>query len=419
MSTPLPRHAATRLRELLRGFPVVGLTGARQVGKTTLARMLLEQSGGTFRTLDAALTRTQALSDPEGFVLADGLLVIDEAQLAPDLLRGIKLTVDNDRRPGRFLITGSANLLRMNTVTETLAGRSAWVELRPLTWSEMELRPRPATLDDAFAAGNADEFIRRLPQAARGAAEAARRCAIRGGMPPTLGLSDRMRREWYDGYRQTFIERDLRQLATIENLPEFSRLFSLSLLRTGSVLNRQGLAADAALAYATAGRYLSILEVACQIAELPPFLPNIGKRLVKSPKLYAQDVGMAAHVANIASWNDAVSMGREGALLETWVLNELRTIDEVSATRSTFTYLRHSHGPEVDVVLERGTEVVGIEVKASATVTAQDFKGLRMLRDDLGDRFRLGILACLGETAVAVDRSLCAVPIASLLGVGG
>jgi len=185
-----------------------------------------------------------------------------------------------------------------------------------------------------------------------------------------------MRREWYDGYRQTFIERDLRQLATIENLPEFSRLFSLSLLRTGSVLNRQGLAADAALAYATAGRYLSILEVACQIAELPPFLPNIGKRLVKSPKLYAQDVGMAAHVANIASWNDAVSMGREGALLETWVLNELRTIDEVSATRSTFTYLRHSHGPEVDVVLERGTEVVGIEVKASATVTAQDFKGL-------------------------------------------
>ncbi len=419
MTDLLPRHATARLRELLDTFPVVGLTGARQVGKTTLARILLEQTQGTYRTLDAVLTRTQAQSDPEGFVQADDLVVIDEVQLAPDLLRAIKLAVDRDRRPGRFLITGSANLLRMRTITESLAGRSAWYELGPMTWSEIARKPRPATIDAAFAAQAADGFVRTLPKAPPTAVAESRRRAIEGGMPPTLGLSPRMRREWYDGYRQTFIERDLRQLATIENLPEFSRLFSLSLLRTGGVLNKQALAADAALKYPTARRYLNILEVACQIGELPPFLPNIGKRLVKSPKLYAVDVGMAAHVANIASWDEAIVMGREGTLLETWVVNELRTIDALSEARSTMTYLRRSHGPEVDIVLERGTSVVAIEIKASATVSARDLTGLRSLRADLGERFRLGILASLGGAPEIVDRSLCVVPIASLLGVSG
>jgi predicted AAA+ superfamily ATPase len=418
MTELLPRHAAARLRELLDAFPVIGLTGARQVGKTTLARMLLDQSGGTYRTLDAVLTRTQAQSDPEGFVQARDLVVIDEVQLAPDLLRAIKLTVDRDRQPGRFLITGSANLLRMRTVTETLAGRSAWFELGPMMWSEIERRPLPATIDAAFAAQTAGDFVRSLEPATASSLAAARCRAIEGSMPPTLGLSTRMRRQWYDGYRQTFIERDLRQLASIENLPEFSRLLSLALLRTGGVLNKQGLAADAALKYPTARRYLDILEVACQLYELPPFLPNIGKRLTKSPKLYATDAGMAAHVANIASWDEAVAMGRDGALLKTWVVNELRYIDELSQARSTTMYLRRSHGPEVDVVLERGTSIVALEIKATATVTARDLSGLRTLRDDLGDRFRLGVVACLGETPEVVDTSLCVVPIPSLLGVG-
>jgi predicted AAA+ superfamily ATPase len=417
MSDLLPRHAAHRIHELLGAFPVVGLTGARQVGKTTLARTLLQSTAGNYRTLDAVLTRTQALSDPEGFVQADGITVIDEVQLAPDLLRAIKLTVDRDRRPGRFLITGSANLLRMKAVTETLAGRSAGVELGPLTWSEIERRQAPKTIDAAFAAASAADFVAAVGQAGTSSAADARRRVIEGGMPPTLGLSARLRREWYDGYRQTFIERDLRQLATIENLPEFSRLLSLSLLRTGGVLNKHELAADAMLKDPTARRYLNILEVACQLHELPPFLPNIGKRLVKSPKLYANDVGMAAHIANITSWDDAVSMGREGALLETWVVNELGAINNLSDARPSMMYLRRSHGPEVDVVFERGTEVVAVEIKASATVSARDLAGLQTLRGDLGRRFRLGVLAHLGDSPEVVDGSLCTVPIASLLGV--
>ncbi|HJW74927.1 MAG TPA: ATP-binding protein [Thermoleophilia bacterium] len=416
MPNLLQRHAMRRLRALLAAFPVVALTGARQVGKTTLARMLLDQEGGTYRTLDAMLARTQAQEDPEGFVQADDLLVIDEVQLAPDLLRAIKLAIDRDRRPGRFLITGSADLLRLRTVTETLAGRSAWLELGPLTWAEIEAAPPPDAIDAAFDARSAQAFVTLLKEPAPGWASQARRRAIEGGMPPTLGLDPAMRREWYDAYRQTFLERDLRRLSEIENLPEFSRLLSLSLLRTGGVLNKHELAADAALKYPTARRYLNILEVACQLRLLPPFLPNIGKRLVKSPKLYATDGGMASHVANIGSWDDAASMGREGALFETWAVNELTAIDGASSARSRIMYLRRSHGPEVDVVLERGDSIVGIEIKGSATVSSRDLAGLRSLRDDLGGRFRLGMVAYLGDTAEIVDGSLCVVPIASLLG---
>jgi len=419
MADVLPRHAGDRLIELLEAFPVAALTGARQVGKTTLAQLVVERVGGTFRTLDAVLSRTRALEDPEGFVAVDGLLVIDEIQLVPDLMRAVKLAVDRDRRPGRFLITGSAKLLRMRQVSETLAGRSAWLELGPLTWSEIARSPRPTTLDDAFAAAGAAEFVGALRPPPPDHARTARRRAVEGGMPPTLGRSAGVRRAWYEGYRQTFLERDLRQLSDIANLPEFSRLLSLAMLHSGGVLNKHELAGDAALKYATARRYLDLLGVACQLWELPPFLPNIGKRLVKSPKLYAGDVGLAAHIANIRSWEDAVSMGREGALLETLAVNELAQIDALSQARSTLTYLRRSHGPEVDLVLERGERVVAIEIKSAATVSASDFRGLRGLRDDIGARFALGVVAHLGDVAEVVDPSLCVVPLASLLGVGG
>jgi len=416
--TPLfRRHAAARLRELLAVFPVVVLTGARQVGKTTLAQMLVEESGGTYHSLDAVLPRTRAQDDPEGFVATDDLLVLDEVQLVPDLMRAVKLAVDRDRRPGRYLLTGSANLLRLRTVAETLAGRSAWVELGPLTWAEIAGAPAPTAIDDAFAAARADDFVGRLRPPVAAHADTARRLAVSGSMPPTLDLSAPRRRDWYDGYRQTFIERDLRQISEIANLPEFVRLMSLALLRTGGVLNKHELAADASLATPTARRYLNILEVGYQIWELPPFLPNIGKRLTKSPKLFAGDTGLAAHVANIRTWDDAVSMGREGALLETWAINEFAAADRLSSARSTLMYMRRSHGPEVDLVFERGESVVAVEIKSSATIASVDLKGLRALRDDLGDRFRLGIVAHLGNTLETIDRSLCVAPLASLLGV--
>jgi predicted AAA+ superfamily ATPase len=420
MVAPIRRHALERLKKLLGAFPVVAITGARQVGKSTLAQMALGEVGGVYRTLDAIATRSQAIEDAEGFVGAtDGLTVIDEIQLVPGLLRAIKLSVDIDRRPGRFLITGSANLLKMRTVTESLAGRSAWLELGPLSWPEIVGAPMPRVLDVAFAAKDASEFLSAVAKPSSHLAEATRIRAIAGGMPPTLGLDSDLRREWYDGYRQTFIERDLRQLSQIENLPEFSRLLSLAMLRTGGVLNKSDLGSDAGLAYPTLRRYLGILEVAYQVWELAPYFVNAGKRLVKTPKLYAGDVGMAAHIANIRSWDDATSMARDGALLETWVMNEIVAANQLAEVRSSLAYWRRSAGPEVDCVLERGDAVVGIEVKATGTVSSSDTRGLRALRDDLGPRFRLGIVAHTGLRAEVLDSRLVTLPIASLLGATG
>lgn len=399
-------------------FPVVALTGARQVGKSTLARMLLADLGGEYLTLDDPGVLSQAQRDPVGFVRSrGGFTVLDEVQRAPGLLPAIKLVVDADRAPGRMLITGSANLLRMRKVTESLAGRSAWLELPSLTWSEMLGLPAPDTIDAAFASAGASEFASRLQPSQAAEAALARVRAVMGGMPGLLGLDVDQRRLWYDGYRATFLERDLRQLSQIANLPDFSRLSTMALLRTGNLLNRSALAADASLNNDTATRYLNILEVGYQLFELPPYLPNLGKRLVKRPKLHARDVGMAAHVANVNDWDDALRVAMAGSLLETWVVNEVLTIDAIAQTRSSAYYWRTSAGAEIDLVLERGKEVVGIEVKAAASVGHRDTLALRSLAEDLGSRFRLGIIAYLGEESRVVSERVVAVPIASLLGV--
>ncbi len=418
MFSPLSRHWSATVSELLDGFPVVVLSGARQVGKSTIALALARERGGTYLTLDDVSIRTQALADPDGLVGGQqGFVVFDEVQTVPDLLRAIKLSVDRDRRPGRFLLTGSANLLRQRTVGESLAGRSAWIELPPLLWSEIAQRPFPKTLDAAFAAGDAADLVRQMPAASLDRIAEARTRAIAGGMPPTLPLSETLRRAWYDGYRQTFLERDLRQLADIENLPEFVRLLNVAALRTATLLNQSALARDVGLSHATLRRYLSLLEVAYQFYELPPYFANLGKRLVKTPKLYAVDVGLVAYLGGLVSWNDAAAQGRAGAMLETWAIGELRALDRLSSAQSTMSFYRTSSGSEVDLVLERGPRIVAIEVKAGTSVGSGDLAGLSELRDRLGARFHLGIVATLGETAVVLGDRLCAIPLPSLLGV--
>ncbi len=412
------RHGAARVEELLGAFPVVVVTGARQVGKSTLAQAVAAARAGKYVTLDDALVRVQALSDPQGFVAArSGLTVIDEVQLVPELLRAVKWSVDRDRTPGRFLLTGSANLLRMKAIGESLAGRSAWFELGPMTVAEVEHRVRCEHLDRAFVAKSAEAWAAALPATtSRASVELVRAHAITGTMPGTLGMPAPVRRAWYDGYRQTFLERDLRQLAQIANLPEFARLVTLAALRTGALLNQSALASDAGLPVATLRRYLAILETGYQFFELPPFHANHGKRLVKTPKLYANDVGLAAHLDAIEDFDDAVAGGRAGALLETWAVNELLAIDRLATRSATASFFRTSDGREVDLVLERGRAVVCVEVKASATVKAAELRGLRELREAAGARFKLGIVAHLGQEITVLDPTLVAAPLAALVG---
>lgn len=415
--SPIRRHWQSAAEALLTTFPAVVLTGARQVGKTTVARAIGERLGGAYLSLDDISVRSQALRDPQGLVSGrKGLLIIDEVQLAPELMRAIKLVVDHEKKPGQFLLTGSANLLAMRSVGETLAGRSAWLELPPLLWSELAGQAPPRVLEQAFDASSAEAFVQRLAPASAAHAETARRLAIEGTMPGTLGFDAAQRRAWYQGYRQTFLERDLRQLANIENLPEFGRLLQHAAYRTATLLNKSALAADAGLSQPTLRRYLDLLEVAYQFFELPPFFSNLGKRLTKTPKLYAHDVGLAAWLSAIESWSEAQTHARDGALLETWAVAELRSLNRLASRPATMCFFRTSDGKEVDVVLERGQQVVAIELKASATTGEADLKGLRELRGLLGERFRLGIVAHLGTRATALDASLCSVPLASLLG---
>ena len=413
----LARHATTRILDLLAAFPVVVVTGARQVGKSTLAQAVVAAVGGRYLTLDEEATLSRALADPEGLAgSVPDLLVIDEVQRAPELMRAVKLAVDRDHRPSRFLLTGSANLLQLRTVTESLAGRSAWVELAPLTWSEIRLLPRATILDRAFTAGDSAQFLLNLPSTCDSMVDELHRRALAGGMPGTLGMNDDARREWYAAYRTTFLERDLRQLSRIEHLSEFGRLMSLALLRSGGVLNRSDLAADAGLDHKSASRYLGLLEVAYQIALLPPYFVNVGKRLVKAPKVLALDSGLVAQVAGLTTWEGAITAGRDGALLETWVLDDLIASDRLSGMGSRHHFWRTSAGAEVDLVVERPDGIVAIEVKGAATVRWRDVAGLRSLRGDAGDRWRLGILAYAGGECREVDEGIVAVPLSLLLG---
>jgi predicted AAA+ superfamily ATPase len=413
----LPRHATDAVCRRLDAFRVVVVSGARQVGKSTLARLVLERRPGTYLTLDDPLTLSQAVEDPDGLVARGrGLTVIDEVQRAPDLLRAVKLEVDRNPAPGRFLLTGSANLLGLRSVSESLAGRAVYLDLLPLSWSEGVGAPRPSTLDAAFAASDAEELAVGLCPGIPDGAEQARARALAGGMPEAHALAPEDRRVWYESYRRTFLERDLRQLSEISNLPEFGRLTSLALLRTASLLNKSQLAADAKVSHTTADRYLALLEVAYQIRLLQPYFPNVAKRLVKSPKLFAVDGGAAAWAANAWDWRAAVAAGRDGALLETFAISDLISWDGLSGV-SRYSFWRTAAGAEVDLVVERGERIVAIEIKASRSFGHRDTSGLRALQGDSGSRFQLGLLAYLGEEVRVLGDRLLAVPLSSLLGV--
>lgn len=420
----LQRHLADSIAGLLDHFRVVVVTGARQVGKSTLARDVLQHRDGSYLTLDTPETLERALADPVGLAQSHTgtLTVIDEVQLAPELMRAVKLAVDRDERPGSFLLTGSANLLRMRSVSESLAGRAAYVELGPLLLTERLGLPASNHLERAFAASSAKEFVADVPVVEPETAPEIRRvltsAVVSGGMPGTLAMDQGVLRQWYSAYLSTFVERDLWQLGRVDDVPAFRRLFSLAMLRSAGLLNRADLAADASLDHRTSSRYLDLLEVGYQLRTLTPYATNVGKRLTKMPKIHARDTGMAAHVMRVGSWDTAIQAGLAGQLFESWMISELLGIDALSGSASSAHFWRTSTGSEVDLVLERGMQVVGIEIKAGATVRWSDTSGLRGMRDALGSRFGLGIVAYLGDEVRVIDERICAIPAWTLLGAG-
>ena len=410
------RHLQNTLVRSLSQFPAVLLIGARQVGKSTLAQALAADSWpARYVTLDQRTILDAALLDPDGFVRELGTpVIIDEIQRAPDLLRAIKLEIDRNRKPGRYLLTGSANILGLDAIPETLAGRVAIHQLHPFSQSERLGQSPCGFLDLLFTCESAGELVERIRTSATDASKQLRQSILVGGYPtPALMDSDEARATWFQSFRQTYIDRDLRDLAQIANLPEFGRLMTILANRTSQLLNVSELSRDIGLPVTTLRRYLNLLQLTFQVQLLPPFASNRPKRLVKTPKLYFTDTGMAAHLAAVADWSDVERRQLAGPLLETWVHDELMKLISLQIPSPELSFWKTSAGQEVDFLIERGGGIAGLEVKSSATLDRRHLSALAICREALKKRWRLGVLLHGGTEAVAIDQHTAAIPIAA------
>ena len=405
-----PRSLASALQEALADTPVVCLLGPRQSGKTTLARRLAP--GRAFVSLDEPGYLRTAAEDPAGLVagLPDAV-TIDEVQRASALLPAIKHAVDRDRRPGRFLLTGSANLLLAPAVTESLAGRMEIVQLHPLTESEKERRPG-RFLGDLLA--GALEPGLRPPGAAPAGPSLAERL-VAGGYPEPLTRTPRRARQWRRQYLRSLIERDVREVARVRDAHELGRLLELLALRSAELFNASGLAGDLGLRRETVEHYVAVLERLFLVRRLPAWRRNPANRLVMSPKVHLLDSGLAATLAGLTADHWLSTRGRMGHLLESFVVQQLAAQAAWTDPDLRFWHYRDKDQVEVDVVVTRGSRTWGIEVKASATLAAGDGRGLARLADRCGGDFESGVLLHAGRDVLPLGGPrLLAVPFSEL-----
>jgi len=338
--------------------------------------------------------------------LLDSAVILDEVQRCPDLFVAIKKCVDEKRQPGRFILSGSANLALLGHVSETLAGRASYFTLYPMTRRERRRKTARASFLIRFL--NAT----RLPD--NRAEPVTDQEVLTGGLPPVcLGPADAAA-DWFRGYAQTYVERDVRQLSQITDLVAFRTLAQLAALRTGQVLVISTLARDAKLNAVTAGRYIDLLEASFLIRRLPPFLKNRSSRLVKSPKLYFTDSGLAAHLAGIITLEAGRDDLLRGALFETYAAHNLAALLEAHWPEAQMGYWHEQGRHEVDFVIEAGRKVLAIEVKAATRWSESDLSGLRAFLERT-PACVAAVLAYNGKEAVKLDASLFAIPLGQLL----
>jgi len=404
-----PRFAAARLTEVLADAPAVLIHGPRQSGKTTLARSVGEPAGYTYVTFDDGATREAATTDPIGFV-ADlpRRVILDEVQHVPQLFSTLKAAIDRERVPGRFLLTGSANVLLLPKLSDSLAGRMAILRLHPL--AQCEIGRRPARFLDRLFGG---DFKFRHRE--RHAEELMERIAG-GGYPAAIALAaGRRRARWYQDYIETLVQRDVRELARIGSLDALPRLLALAASHTARLLNVTELAGPFQLSRPTIRDYVTLLVRVFLLEELPPWYSNRTSRLLKTPKLHLGDTGLACALLGTGSAELKADRQLLGQLLETFVFQELKREASWHEDRHEFFHFRDRDGYEVDIVVERGThEIAGVEVKAAATVSGADFRSLHKLKTAAGGRFAGGVVLYGGETSLRFGDRLYAVPIRAL-----
>ena len=404
-----PRFVTRRLTEALADSPVVLVHGPRQSGKTTLAQTTGEPRGYTYITFDDPTLLASAEADPVGFV-ADlpEHAILDEVQRAPGLFTSLKAAVDRRRTPGRFLLTGSANVLLVPQLSDSLAGRMAILRLHPLAQCELAAT-RSTFLDRLFTADFPVHRYGRLGP------ELAERVAA-GGYPAALARPTSARRAaWYRDYLETIVQRDVRDLSRITRLDALPRLLALTAGQTARLLNVSDLASAFELSRPTINDYVTLLERVFLLHRLSPWHTNRLRRLVKTPKLHMGDTGLACALLGLdapALYDDRSTYGQ---LLETFVVQEIQRLASWQEREIRCFHFRDRDRVEVDLVLERSVrEVAAVEVKAAGTVTGKDLRGLRKVRDAVGEAFVAGVVLYDGDASASLGDRLYAVPIRAL-----
>lgn len=399
-----PRWIVPFLRQSLEDHPILILAGARQVGKSTLLREEEPFSGWNYRTMDNYDTLEQAKRDPAALWAGTDRLVLDEVQKSPSLLSAVKEAVDRSRRKIRFVLSGSQNLLLMQRVTESLAGRAVYASLLPMTWGERTSRPPSRLIEKLFAG----EFPEEGP---RGKGEEATQDILLRGLFPLLetlswpaGVLG-----WWEGYVATYLERDLRQISSVESLPDFRRVMEALALRSGSMLNQTEVARDTGVSQPTVHRYVNLLEVSSLLTRLPAFSRNRTRRLLKSPKIHWIDPALAAYLSGLHDPLAFKHSREAGALFESLVFLHIQVPSGLMVPKPRLFHWRTATGQEVDFVLERGRHLLAVEAKYTTAPRYADTKGLQDFMAEYPETVA-GLLVYDGDEILRLHEKIVALP---------
>ncbi len=414
MTTPyeyVPRHLSNRLDEFLAQFPVVLLQGARQVGKSTLLKNHL--SAWQHLDLEQASVTALVARDPELYLRDHPERVwFDEVQRVPELFPALRVAIDRDRRPGRYVISGSANPILLKRVSESLAGRTGILDLSPYSAAEAARRNPPSFLQHFLAAHDARDLFERMNAASRADEAEFRRHWLIGGYPEVHQLTDATQRQrWFEAYTRLISERDLRELAAGLHPTAFHRLLRMLAARHGQALNLSALANEMGIATNTLKSYLDLLEGAFLWRRLPPYHRNLGKRLVKTPKAYLADSGLLHALLAQTRLEEVEVSPLHGASWEGWIITQLEAQTRLLDTPLQLYYWRTNAGAEVDLVLENGTRLFAIEIKATSQIQSADLRGLKQFLEDYSDATRFGVIVYRGEHVARVHEQIVAVPV--------
>ena len=402
------RDISAAIKDALADMPVVVLTGMRQTGKSTF----LQQEPGLRRrryiSFDDFAQLAAAKEDPDGFLAAEMPVTIDEAQKCPEILGAIKRSVDRSRTPGRFLLSGSANFSMLRGISESLAGRAVYFVLHPFTRREISgaIRKQPF-LKSFFNSPRLERTIKNVTPIKMNE-------LLTGGMP-TVCLGEVKNRDlWFRGYEQTYLERDIRELSQISDVISFRNLMSLAALRTGQLLSPSQLGRDAKLNVATTSRYLSLLETSYVVYRMSPYLRNRATRLIKSPKLYISDSGLACYLAGAGDTDGKLLESIKGSIFETYAAQNLLGIIDAAwpGARLHFWNVQGRH--EVDFVIEAGRTCIAIEIKSGTRWVDRDLAGLKAFISTT-PHCKAAILAYNGTDAVSLGQKLWALPLAAVI----